>query len=169
MQFVWKIVKNQCKRHPRVIDLPERTWKTKKDQIMPAPGGWEHPIQLSRRDPLICRYHYKAIFLSGAMIRAWGPPKCPWETAMQRRPWPKSLRGASLRSRLRMWASCSAQSEQALTLDLQTSLQTTFFSCAMIRGYLDNLKDDTFVFPSKIHFFLTIEFIPTFSQRRWQN
>ena len=57
-----------------------------------------------------------------------------------------------------------AQSEQALTLDLQTSLQTTFFSCAMIRGYLD--KDDTFVFPSKIHFFPTIEFIPTFSQRR---
>ena len=38
---------------------------------MPAPGRYEHPAQLSIRDPLICGYPYKATAFSAADWCAW--------------------------------------------------------------------------------------------------
>ena len=66
MQFVSKFVKKSKSKSSKGHQFTREKFENLKDQIMPAPGGCEHPAQLSRGDPPIYGYLDKATFFSGA-------------------------------------------------------------------------------------------------------
>ena len=110
MQFVLKFVKNQCQRHPRVINLPESTLKNLKGSNYACTRRMWESCSAQQVRPLDLRISQQRL---QSHIRFWRKiVRRDRQDALKRRRGPKSLRRARRRSWFRMLASCS-ESEEA--------------------------------------------------------